>query len=371
MDFAKFKKSTATLKSGQMIPICRFEYKTWKVMNTINKHFFNQEFMFSANHLLFSDSDMNEACKKVGQIFQPHTLSLTKKANEFSASMYHIQTGALSISRLEYGTDVIIAPNELKNFYLIQIPIQGYAEIEFAQQHFISYNNVASLISPDQSLRMRWQANAPQLILKINQQDFLQHCKQHIVDLPHEGVVFDPRLDFSNQGGSYFLQLLNTMLSAIMCEKHPLHHPLAFKQFESSLFNALIYGQSNNILEQINNKPKNNISPYFIKLIQEYIHAHLHDPLNIETLANHAAVSVRTLFSGFKTYLGTTPMSYLRDMRYEQVYLDLMRNEDLSVTDIAFKWGFCHLGRFSQEYKRRYGESPSQTLKSKQGKIPS
>ena len=27
------------------------------------------------------------------------------------------------------------------------------------------------------------------------------------------------------------------------------------------------------------------------------------------------------------------------------------------------KWGFCHLGRFAVEYRRRFGESPSQTLR--------
>lgn len=48
--------------------------------------------------------------------------------------MHHVKTGALSISRLEYGADVIIEPDQLDNFYLIQIPTQGYAEIEFGSQ---------------------------------------------------------------------------------------------------------------------------------------------------------------------------------------------------------------------------------------------
>lgn len=58
--------------------------------------------------------------------------------------MHHVKTGALSISRLEYGADVIIEPDHLDNFYLIQIPTQGYAEIEFGSQKFISYSQVAS-----------------------------------------------------------------------------------------------------------------------------------------------------------------------------------------------------------------------------------
>lgn len=340
-------------------------------MHTMNTQFLNQDSMFSSRHLLFSHSDLHETCHKVSQIFQPHTLNITKKTNEFSASMHHIQTGALSISRLEYGADVLIDPEQLRKFYLIQIPIKGYAEIEFAEQRFISYNNVASLLSPDQDLRMRWQANAPQLILKINQQEFLQHCKHHIPEVPQDGVVFDPRLDFSSQGGSYFLELLKTMTNAIMCEQHPLHHPFALKQFESNLFNALIYGQSNNSIGQIIQKAEKNISPYFIKLTQEYIEAHLHEALTIEMLSENVGVSIRTLFAGFKTYLGTTPMNYLRDMRYEQVHLELMRNKALSVTEIAFKWGFSHLGRFSQEYKNRYGELPSHTLRGKQHQMVS
>ena len=59
-------------------------------------------------------------------------------------------------------------------------------------------------------------------------------------------------------------------------------------------------------------------------------------------------------------------MSYLKELRFEQAHLELMHNEHLSVTDVAFKWGFTHLGRFSQEYKRRYGELPSSTRRSGQ-----
>lgn len=338
-------------------------------MQTFDTRLIQHRSMFTDSNLLFSHHDISETCREVGQIFKPHALTISKKNKNFSASMHHIQKGALSLSRLEYGADVIIEPNHLDQFYLIQVPMGGYAEIEFAKQRFISYNNVASLISPDQAVRMQWHANSPQLILKINKQEFLQHCKQHLPDINSKGIVFDPRLDLSTQGGSYFLQLLSTVMDALDHEQHPLHHPMAFKQFESSLFNALIYGQPNDALHQINATAEKTISPYFVKRTEEYIRANLHEALNIEMMAEQAGVSVRTLFSGFKTYLNTTPMHYLRELRFEQVHEELMRNDQLSVTDVAFKWGFTHLGRFSQEYKQRYGELPSMTRRHVQNQI--
>ena len=36
---------------------------------------------------------------------------------------------------------------------------------------------------------------------------------------------------------------------------------------------------------------------------------------------------------------------------------------ETGVTAIALKWGFVHLGRFAQDYRRRYGELPSETLR--------
>lgn len=326
----------------------------------LNGRNFHNESIFSHQNLVFSHQDLSETCKNVSQIFKPHSLKISQDQKKFSASMHHVKSGAISLSRLEYGADVLIEPDQLDNFYLIQIPTKGYAEIEVAQQKFTSYAQVASLISPQQSLRMRWHANSPQLILKIVKEDFIHHCKQHI---GHESqnLIFDPKLDFNTQSGGYFLQLIRTLMDVLSFQNHPLHHPLAFKQFESSLFNALLYGQPNTATHKFDHFHEKSISPYFIKRAEAYIREHLHEPLNIETLAENAGVSARTLFTGFKNYLGNTPMAFLKELRFEQAHLDLMQHDNQSVTDVAFKWGFTHLGRFSQEYKRRYGELPSST----------
>ena len=66
----------------------------------------------------------------------------------------------------------------------------------------------------------------------------------------------------------------------------------------------------------------------------------------------------------FRDSKGVSPMRYLCDARFEKVREALARAQPGdSVTTIAMSWGFSHLGRFSVEYRRRFGESPSDTLK--------
>jgi len=34
-----------------------------------------------------------------------------------------------------------------------------------------------------------------------------------------------------------------------------------------------------------------------------------------------------------------------------------------TVAEVAYRWGFTHLGRFAHDYRARYGEAPSTTLR--------
>ena len=85
--------------------------------------------------------------------------------------------------------------------------------------------------------------------------------------------------------------------------------------------------------------------------------------LDLTALAAITRVSTRTLQRHFQAFLGKTPQGVLRDMRFQRARRDLLRaSSTATVTEIALRCGFAHLGRFSVEYHRRYGEKPSQTL---------
>lgn len=75
-------------------------------------------------------------------------------------------------------------------------------------------------------------------------------------------------------------------------------------------------------------------------------------------------VSERTLRYAFQEYVGLSPLVYLRACRLNRVRAALTASEpqEVTVTQIAMRHGFVHLGRFSGDYRRMFGVTPSETL---------
>lgn len=92
--------------------------------------------------------------------------------------------------------------------------------------------------------------------------------------------------------------------------------------------------------------------------------ANLGRPIGIADVVESAGVSVRTLHHGFRSAHGVAPMTWLKHRRLERVRQELWAAGPgaTSVTEVALRWGFAHLGRFALDYRARFGEPPSRTL---------
>lgn len=74
-------------------------------------------------------------------------------------------------------------------------------------------------------------------------------------------------------------------------------------------------------------------------------------------------ITPRTLRQAFRVARGATPFRHLRGLRMAAARRALLTPAPgAQVTDIALAHGFPELGRFSVQYRRRYGEAPSSTL---------
>ena len=86
--------------------------------------------------------------------------------------------------------------------------------------------------------------------------------------------------------------------------------------------------------------------------------------LSVSAICRSLAVSERTLRKAFNEIHGVPPCRRLRMSRllHARKVLLAADRELTTVTKVATALGFSELGRFSVEYRRAFGESPSQTL---------
>ena len=87
--------------------------------------------------------------------------------------------------------------------------------------------------------------------------------------------------------------------------------------------------------------------------------------LGIAGIARELGIPLRTLQDHVQDASGVSPSALLRDARFRRAHQMLSQADStqVTVTSVAQECGFAHLGRFSVDYRARFGESPHHTLR--------
>lgn len=95
-----------------------------------------------------------------------------------------------------------------------------------------------------------------------------------------------------------------------------------------------------------------------LRRARDHIDRHYHAPLDLDRLAAVAGVSKYHFARCFEATYGQTPIRYLTWRRIERAQ-DLLRNANLTVTEVCMAVGFASLGSFSTRFTQLVGESPT------------
>ena len=136
-----------------------------------------------------------------------------------------------------------------------------------------------------------------------------------------------------------------------------------FRAFEQMLLTACL-ALPHNKSGALRSGRHHEIAPGIVRRAEEYMRAHLAQPISIADVLEVCGCSRSTLFSAFGSSRGQTPMGFLTEQRL-QCAREALRNrqQGTTVRAVASACGFRHLGRFARIYARRFGERPSDTLR--------
>ena len=311
-------------------------------------------------HRLFASGDLDEARAMVGRVMRPHHLGVVGSTQRLNARMHHQPLGEVSLNRLRYGAHVEIRPGPLEDFFLVQMPLAGTALIESGPQRVDSTPDVASVVSPDDDLAMHWADDNDQFMLRVGRSLLERTLVGHLGCTLERPLRF--QLGFRWRECPAWRCLMAYLLDCSSQHADLAEHKLIVHQMEQLVAATLLSTLPHNYSATPAGR-RGAVLPRHVRCVQDYLQAHAHEPVSAEQLARIAGVSVRSLYAGFKEFLGISPMHYLRDLRMERARAELVSGECQNVAGVALRWGFAHLGRFSASYKARYGESPSQSVR--------
>lgn len=315
--------------------------------------------------LFRSREEVDETCVRVGEIFRPHDLKVEGKGQRLNANMDHLALKNVTINRLRYCAEVSIRSEILGDFFLIMLPLKATAIVRCGRHEIVSSPSLASVVSATSNLVMRWDEDCDQFIIRISRGALERTCEAFLGHPLNRPIEFSPGLDLRSEKASMWEEAGALIAANSSFASTAAKHPLIAAQAEQLLISTLLTGHQHQYREEMD-CPSLVVAPHFVRSAEEFIVARAAEAITIRDVAFHTGVSVRSLHAGFSRYRRTSPKAFLRNTRLELVRSDLIAARDErrheTVTRVALSRGFSHLGHFTQAYKDKFGELPSETL---------
>ncbi|MCV6591581.1 MAG: AraC family transcriptional regulator [Silicimonas sp.] len=305
--------------------------------------------------------DLDEARAAVARRYCDHRLDLVS-GRRIDVVHNHVRGGRVSVNVLGYGAEVAINPGELRAFYLLQLPLQGAARIAHRGEEIDANPFCGTLLNPDRPTRMVWADACRKLMVQIDAAYLNRVAAEEIGAALPGRVRFDPKVPLAGDPGRRIRALSLFAARAFDTGRvSPGGQDLALMSLERQLALSFLRDQPSNVSHLLA-AARPGCSEAHLKRAVAFIHDQAHENLGLEDIAAAAGVHPRTLQTAFRKSLGVTPIQFLRDVRLDRARFHLMRRHNrASVSEIAYDCGYSHLGRFSRDFKTRFGHAPSQT----------
>ena len=157
-------------------------------------------------------------------------------------------------------------------------------------------------------------------------------------------------------------QRLGTALRTMALHPHPFAQAEARDQLVSGLV-GLVDGYLC-LATAGGGRPDAKKALHIVARAREYIEANTERPITVLELCARTRTARRTLQDCFTQVTGMSPAAYLKAIRLNGFHRSLKHAAGAgTIADIAATWGFWHMSQLSLDYKRLFGELPSETFR--------
>ncbi|MET0861633.1 MAG: AraC family transcriptional regulator [Microbacterium sp.] len=318
-----------------------------------------------ASRRVASCRGVDHARQVLSDVFLPVDFPSARASNAMDLKLNALAVGGLTVGYMRFRDAVHIETAEAENFH-VDIPMAGRATMRAALGSPVhGTQHTAGIFMPGRPVDIDSDEHFAQLSLMFPREMLQLELENLLGDNPARRLEFRADLDLMTPGARTMMQAIQMIDEASDRDGGLLAHPLATQRLEQVLMHSLLFAQPHNHSAALSApSPTAGVRP-----VSQAIELMRNDPAHpwtVTELAAEVSRSVRSLQEGFRRTLDTTPMAYLRRLRLERVHaeLQLAPSGEVSVTEVAARWGFVHLGRFAAAYRNEFSERPSDTMRS-------
>lgn len=316
-------------------------------------------------HHVVSTSDWDEMLGWSKRIYMPYEVSPTGQAQSPDARMYASQIGSSILSRFSYNIPVHVKNwSQQEDLAIVLTTIRGNAR-HWIDSRKPADTGVGEAFLVDTSRTDYW-VDFDSQHLQVNvtmPHQLLADLYERMYGQPPDARLWQQKVRFGGQGSGWLALMEYACRCMAEFPAQMATGPLGRHVEEAIGMHLLMqWIQSLNGVAALGPAPQ--LAPKLVRDAEDYIARHARQAPTVSEIAAAVGASVRSLSGAFRRFRGTTVHMCLRETRLQGIRRDLLSaGPSATVASIAAQWGYCSMGVFSASYRQRFGELPSQTIK--------
>jgi len=299
--------------------------------------------------------------EKLGPLTDGMSFRATRRG--FHAQAHACQLPRLSMFILRARQGRVFGPRA-RNAVCLTVPTGGGFEVHDRGRIHTFRSAAAHFLDTAECFDARAPQDSCTLVAFLDRSLFESHLRALAGEDASEQLRLASSIDITAGAGASVVRYLRYVWRELQRDESLLRAPRIAREVEQTLAAMLVEACQRGDPEATTGGGEATVES--LHRAEDFLTAHLVRPVALPEVASAAGATVRTLSRAFRRKHGIGPIAFLRRQRLEAARRDLRAAEGLSttVTAVALRYGFEHLGRFAGAYRRAFGEAPSETLRS-------
>ena len=314
-----------------------------------------------ASFVIAQPTEVEEAAGLISTLLNGQArINRVADTRRFRLQLNGVRLGQLALCANYYTTDTVEGPSMLEDGVIFAFGHSGRSIAHLDDTAVVGNRQTGALLSTGQQLRGERPQDSIGIYLHAPQAALTERYRELTGYEPKESFAFERVVDLTQGGGAAMLSAVKFVLQELDRDPASLDRRIFRVGIEDMLLAALL-GLPNRYSNDLEQGQQRAHLSRVVRLAEEYIEAHAGDAISVSDLVRVCNCSQSALFQAFQNTRGYSPMQFLGEIRLRRARQFLLSDDAHTVSAVAFGAGFNHLGRFAGAYRKRFGETPSET----------